>query len=203
MTCTNLDLLKVDLRWQVGAIGLAANIFYVQIQQTIPHPIPDLDVIVDMGQWMTDTMAPMAPHVVVSCDITGANVYQKVGPLWNLLGPALVIFDPQSIGDPLPSGVAGLMVVYTATSKVMGKKYLVGMSELAQTAGLWIGAVMAAMLQSALLWLEPFLSIADPTTVYVPGVWSAKLSGFARFAASVSTRDVPAYQRRRKAGVGT
>jgi hypothetical protein len=95
------------------------------------------------------------------------------------------------------------MTAYTYQSKTQGKKYLPGLSELAQTAGLWVAGVLTAMGTSALAWIGGFDSIADPTSHWYPGVWSAKSLSFQSFAPTVIVRDVPAYQRRRKAGVGT
>jgi len=204
MPFTHLDIMKVDLRWQVGAIGIAANVFQARMTQATPHNVDDLTVLVDAGAWMTAIMEPMEPHIVVDVDVMGCNVYKKVGPLWNLVGPAPVIFTSASINDPLPSGVAALVTAYTAISKVVGKKYFVGLSEAAQTAGLWVTGVLAAMLQSGIEWISPFLSSdTPPGSAWNPGVWSLKQAGFVTFATALSTRDVPAYQRRRKAGVGT
>lgn len=202
MPFTSLDIAKCDLRWQVGSIGLAVNVFQAMCTQVAPHNLSDLDVVTDMGSWMTDILAPMAPHIVVNCEVLDCNVYKKVGPLWNLVGPAPVIFAPESIGDPLPSGVAALITAYTSTSKVVGKKYLPGLSEVGQTAGLWVVGVLAAMMQSAIVWISAFQSPTDPTSYWVPGLWSLKLGGYTPFATGLSTRDVPAYQRRRKQGVG-
>jgi hypothetical protein len=202
MPVTDADVLKVDLRWQVGSIGLACNIFQARVNQATPHSVPDLDVLASMGDWMTRVLEPMEPHIVVTCDVLDCPVYKKVGNLYNLIGPAPVVFTPGSVGDPLPSGVGALIDAYTLTSKVMGKKYLPGLSEVGQTAGLWVAGVLSAMLASAVEWITPFADLADPTTYYMPGVWSVKLSSFAIFAAHIATKDVPAYQRRRKAGVG-
>lgn len=202
MSFTNGDIAKVDLRYNVGSIGFAVNVFQAVLVQSTPHAIADLDVLTDMGAWITRVLDPMQPHIVVSVDVEDCNVYKKVGPLWNLVGPAPVIFEGLSNGDPLPSGVAALMVAYTDTSKVMGKKYLPGLSEVAQTAGLWVGPVLAAMLQSCLEWVDHFAALSDPTSEWYPGVWSLKAVGFRIFAAHIAARDIPAYQRRRKEGVG-
>lgn len=202
MSFTNNDVVKVDLRWQVGSIGMAANVFQALVVQATPHSISDATVIADMATWMHDFLAPMETHVVVSCEVMECSVYQRVGTAYNLVGTSPVDFTPGSIGDPLPSGVAALMTAYTNTSKVVGKKYLPGLSELAQTAGLWITAVGLAMVQSALIWVTPFSSIGDPPTAYFPGVWSLKLGVLKGFSGAGMVRDVPAYQRRRKQGVG-
>lgn len=203
MSFTSLDICKADLRWQVGSIGFACNVFQAQLAQSVPHAIADLTVLTAVGAWITDILSYMQPHIVVDCVIDVCQVYKKVGLLWNLVGPAPVVFAPASIGDPLPSGVAALVTAYTPISKVIGKKYLVGLSEIAQTAGLWVGPVLAAMLQSGLAWINTFDCDPPSEGRFYPGVWSLKQAGFIGFAAALSTRDVPAYQRRRKAGVGS
>jgi len=203
MSFTNLDIMKADLRWQVGSIGFACNVFQAQLAQATPHAIADLTVLTAVGVWLTDLLAPMAPHIVVDCVIDVCQVYKKIGTLWNLVGPAPVIFTPGSIGDPLPSGVAALVTAYTPTSKVIGKKYFPGLSEVGQTAGLWIGGVLSAMMQSGLVWINTFDCDPPSEGRFYPGVWSLKKVAFVGFAPSLSTRDVPAYQRRRKQGVGT
>jgi len=202
MSFTNGDIAKVCLRWQVGIIGLAVNVFQASLTQATPHTLTTLDAVTELGDWISRILLPMAPHIVVSCDIMDLLVYKKVGALWNLEGPAPYVFTPGSIGDPLPSGVAALIEAYTDTSRVQGKKYFVGLSETGQTAGLWVVGVLSAMLQSAVEWSTSFAGIVDPTGRWYPGVWSLKKGDFRVFVAHVSTKDVPAYQRRRKAGVG-
>jgi hypothetical protein len=197
-----MDIVKCDLRWDVGNIGMAANVFQLLCVQQTPHVLSDVDALIDMADYVTNVLTPMAPHVVVTVDVRDLAVYKKVGALWNLVGNVPIAFTPGSIGDPLPSGVAGLMTAYTDTSKVMGKKYLPGLSETGQTAGLWIANVLSAMLQSGIVWITGFASLNDPLTYWYPGVYSAKTLGFKLFTSAVAVRDVPAYQRRRKQGVG-
>ena len=202
MGFTHLDIAKLDLRWQVGTIGIACNVFQLQCFQSSVEVVPDVDVMTEMGTYMESILTPMAPHIVVSVDVTSLNLYKKQGALWNLVGPCPISFTPSNTDDPEPSGVAALMTAYTAVSKVVGKKYLPGLADTRVTAGLWISAVLAAMLQSGLAWIAPWSMISHTGTSWYPGVWSLKKTGFELFASSIATRDVPAYQRRRKAGVG-
>jgi len=203
MSFTNGDICKVDLRWQVLDIGFAANVFQAFLVQETPHDLSDVTAVTDMAAWITRILAPMEPHVVVTCDVTNILVYKKVGPLWNFVSAAPIVFVPESIGDPLPSGVAALMTAYTDLSRVLGKKYIPGLAEPGQTAGVWIGAVLAAMADSADEWVTHFASLGDPLSEWYPGVYSLKATGFKIFTSEVIVRDIPAYQRRRKAGVGT
>lgn len=202
MSFTQGDVAKLDLRWQVGTIGIACNVFQLQCFQNGVHDVPDVDVLVDMGTYMESILGPMEPHIVVSVDVTGCDLYKKVGDQFNLVGPVPVLFTAESISDPEPSGVAALMVAKTAISRVQGKKYFCGLAENAVEGGLWVAGVLAAMLQSGLNWITPWVMSNDPNTSWFPGVWSTKAGGFSLFATSIATRDVPAYQRRRKAGVG-
>lgn len=202
MSFTSGDICKVDLHWQVGNIGIAANVFQCRLQQVTPHTRSDGDVVSDMALWMHNILLPIAPHVVVNVEATGCSVYKKVGPLYNLVGEVPVDFTPGSAGDPLPSGVAALVTAYTAISKVVGKKYLPGLSEVAQTAGLWVAGVLIAMAEMGVAWVAGFETIGDEDGTWYPGVWSLKEAGFVAFSSAGMARDVPAYQRRRKAGVG-
>lgn len=202
MSFTHMDIVKCDLRWQIGAIGQAANVFQALCVQNSPHTVADSEVLTDMADWLERILEPLEDHVVVSVDTISANIYKKVGPLWNLVGDVAVAFTPGSIGDPLPSGVAALMTAYTETSKVMGKKYVPGLSETGQTAGLWVAGVLAALATSAVQWVSGFVALNDPLTYWYPGVYSTKALAYKIFQGSAMVRDVPAYQRRRKQGVG-
>jgi hypothetical protein len=99
--------------------------------------------------------------------------------------------------------VAALITVYTAISRVQGKKYMPALSEVAASGGVWVAGVISALADCAGEWLTPFLGPSDPTTLYVPGVYSSKTSSFQDFVLETLIKDIPSYQRRRKEGVGT
>lgn len=202
MSFVSGDICKVDLHWYAAGIGFAANVFQAKMLQGTPHTYLDSLVVADMKDWMERLLAPIATHVVVSCDVTGASIYQKVGNLWNLVGTTSVTFTPGSAGDPLPSGVAALITWNTYVSKVQGKKYFPGLSESGQTAGVWVSGVLSALASVAVQWISGFNGLSDSDTHWYPGVWSLKKLAFQSFGTAGQIPDVPAYQRRRKAGVG-
>jgi hypothetical protein len=98
--------------------------------------------------------------------------------------------------------VAALITWNTYVSKVQGKKYFPGMSEGSQTAGLWIATVLSHLASVAVEWISGFNGLTDSDSHWYPGVWSLKTLSFQSFGTSGQIPDVPAYQRRRKAGVG-
>jgi len=203
MTVTNNDILKVDVRYTVSGIGVTANIFQAQVFQVSPHTVTDAYATASMFDWIGRIYLPMVPHIVVTMTDPLVQVYKKVGVFWNLIGSETPTnLDGESIGDPLPSGVALLTTVLTDTSKVQGKKYIGGLSETGITAGLWIATVLTAMGTSAVQWIAQFQDLADEETWYIPGVYSTKAIAFKMFTSAYTVRSVPAYQRRRKSGVG-
>jgi len=77
-----------------------------------------------------------------------------------------------------------------------GKKFWPGFTEAASQAGAWQAAVVANMLPAAAIWVANF----GATSEWIPGAYSLS-TGF-RALIRERVRDVPAYQRRRKQGVG-
>lgn len=201
-TWTNGDIAKVDLTWNAAGIGLSCCIFQCKLVQVTPHAELTADLLLDLTDWMDAILAPIKPHIVVPYLMQGSPVYKRVGILWNYEGSILPDGDGESIGDPLPSGVAALVTVTSGVSRVMSKKYIPGLSEAASTAGLWIAGVLVALGQTGLAWRNGWVGTHMTDTNLFPGVWSLKTGGFQVLQGSAEVADVPAYQRRRKAGVG-
>jgi len=199
---THNDIAKVDLTWTAAGIGMSCCIFQCRLAQGSPHPETEINVMADLCDWMDAILAPIRPHIVVNYIMQGSSVYKRVGLLWNFEGQILPDGSGGSIGDPLPSGVAALVTVSTDVSRVMAKKYWPGFSETGQTAGLWVAGVLTAMANSGLAWAWGYICTHCTDTSLFPGVWSLKTGGFKLLTGAAEVSDVPAYQRRRKAGVG-
>lgn len=202
MGATHNDIVKVDLKWSVTGIGFAANIFQAKLLQDTPHVLSTAEIHDDMDDWMERILDPLAPYVVVSCDVITSPVYVKQGALWNLETTILPAFTGTNMTDPLPSGVAALVTAYTYISKVMGKKYVPGLADDAVLAGAWVANVLSALADMAVEWITGFNSLADATSHWWPGVWSLKTISFQSFQSAAAISDIPSYQRRRKEGVG-
>jgi len=201
-TWTHNDIYKCDLTWNAAGIGLSCCIFQGKLAQGSPHGENAADFLHDLTDYMDAILLPIKPHIVVSYLIQGCPVYKRVGLLWNYEGMILPDGDGGSIGDPLPSGVAALITIGTDVSRVMAKKYLGGLSETGQTAGLWVAGVLTALASTALAWRNGWICTHMTDTSLFPGVWSLKTGGFKLLTGAAEVSDVPAYQRRRKAGVG-
>lgn len=101
--------------------------------------------------------------------------------------------------DPLPAGVALCVTLPTAVLKSRGRKFVPGIAETGTTAGLFTSAVMTDAASFAALISEAWLGASndDPWTFGIV----TELGTFRPFQ-SASVSNVPAYQRRRKQGVG-
>ena len=106
------------------------------------------------------------------------------------------------LAEPLPSGNAALVTAYTAVKRTYGRKFLPGWTEAMSEGDTWTAAAFADLQAFAGEW---FLSVAHPGggNSYA-GVWKVPLVDPAYFVdfVSMNAREIVAYQRRRKPGVG-
>ncbi len=104
-----------------------------------------------------------------------------------------------STDDPLPNGVAGLITLPTSRLKTRGRKFLPGIIETETTASVFTSNVLTAMGNMAIFLSNPQIgTLTDAEILF--GVIDS-LSVFREFVSSIVS-NIPAYQRRRKQGVG-
>lgn len=103
-------------------------------------------------------------------------------------------------GDALPTGVAGLITMPTARLKTRGRKFFPGFAEVNTTNGLFAGDAITDLTAAAAYLSSTFLGdfSGDP---YAWGVVGSDSLFWPFLSAIVS--NIPAYQRRRKQGVGS
>lgn len=102
--------------------------------------------------------------------------------------------------DPLPNGVAGLVTLSTAQSKVRGRKFLAGIAENLTSGSVFTGSTVLFLANFGVGLLTAFTG-STSGNLWVWGV-PTSTGGFQRFTAAQTT-NIPAYQRRRKQGVGS
>jgi hypothetical protein len=89
----------------------------------------------------------------------------------------------------------------TVDPDVSGKKFLPGLTEAANSDGLLINATVLAMLAFAEDWSTPFVG-SESGADWTPGIWSPTETALFQENENYSATAIPAYQRRRKRGVG-
>lgn len=102
-------------------------------------------------------------------------------------------------GDPLPPGVALLVTFPTNQLKTRGRKFIPGLAEVQTTGGLFSGSVLTQAAAYAAAIAAGFIGGVSG----VPSIFGVvdKLGMFKTFTGGIVST-VPAYQRRRKQGVG-
>ncbi len=147
------------------------------------------------------TWADLAPEVSV-CDYGQIDVLNNDGTVNRSLGTFVVDIEGGiSLAEVMPAAVAAFLMAETALPKVRGRKYLPGLAEGTIADGIFNAGAITTL--SALL--VYYLASFSPGTglSFVPGVLSRSLEYFVAFNAAGLVNDVPAYQRRRKPGVGS
>ncbi|MCK5308986.1 MAG: hypothetical protein KAJ73_10265 [Zetaproteobacteria bacterium] len=196
------DVLRIVavLAWLDGDI--LQNVFNAQVVGT-GGPYDDSDIVDDMRLWCTD----MYTHFLgqMSDEIDGAEVrvykYDSGDADWDEVGIDQWGFNPTNTGEQLPRGVSLLINLKTVDPDVSGKKYLGAMGEAQVTDGLFTAAEITRAAAFGAEWLTPFTGSASSADID-PGVWSVKNGQFFVAANTLIIPSIPAYQRRRKQGVG-
>lgn len=198
MTIVTDDLCRVTARmlWQstVTMIGT----FYAAMAG---GPVTDGDAVADLAEWVDrvyDTMDVLLSDDLVFVDLIIDKVLPTPSHLDTVPWPTMT--NGGAAGDPLPSGVAGLVSFSTQVFRRRGRKYIGGMAEAQLLGGLWTSSCLTAM---ATFGSEAGTTFAGVNSgeLWVPVVFSVLDETVGVITASVA-HAVPAYQRRRRPGVG-
>ena len=202
MAITTGDILRLVISqvWNDG--NIMNNVFAAQIVGGGgPWDAGDvLDDLEDYADTMYTNISALVADPVDSNEVFG-YVWDAINGDWDLFGSepwAQVFNDP---GNELPRGVAGFLKAPTTDPDVQGRKYIGGPTELSLTIGLWNAPYLAALVLFGGDWIAPYIGALTGATI-TPGVWSVKNQTFHEFENEVSVVTIPAYQRRRKRGVG-
>lgn len=202
MSLTIGDILKVVavLQWTDGDI--AQNVFSTVITGS-GGPFDEADVVDDMLDWVEAMYLNIVDRV--SDELDGSEIrvyiYDSVDEDYDEIGSAVWTFNPTDVNSQSPRGVAGLLNCKTADADVNGKKYLPGSTEAGVDEGLWSTGELLDYAAFAVDWVTGFVGATSGASFF-PGVWSPTNLAYYAMSGTVIIPTIPAYQRRRKQGVG-
>lgn len=160
----------------------------------------DQDFMSDMADWLDtayqELVGDLHPGLLFQT-VDGFNVSAKE-PLPSLPWPSL--HGGTSGGDLMATGVALVTLFHTLKSRVIGRKFIGGLTETALVGGNWASGVVS----NAVSWT--LLIAAGPTMTTWGGTVSFVIYdklGVPRLPIRFVANGTPAYQRRRRAGVGS
>jgi len=200
MTVTSGDILKIVLEYVYPGAGTALNIFTYFYGGEDAEDTDVMDVLETFfdDEWGSkwEDIAPSTATI----DNLQAVIVDNTGTTIRDLGFRL-IDRPGNLGaEPTPAAAAAYLQGNTIVPQVRGSKYIPALSENAVTDGILNAGAVAQML----LLLGDYLQdvVVTPGNVLRPGVLSKREGGFLSFETGGVFSDIPAYQRRRKVGVG-
>lgn len=202
MSITDGTILRmvVTILWTDG--NIMQNIFNAVVTGG-GAPWDPADIVEDAISWAEDMYYNLTALTSNECDGSQVQVYEydAIDDDWDEVGSGAFFWNPAYGEHELPRGVAALINLKTTDPDVSGKKYVGGLTEGSSDAGLWGTTTIAALASFAVDWYADFVG-TDSGATWTPGIWSVVDTVFRAAISHVVIPLIPAYQRRRKRGVG-
>lgn len=195
------DVLRCACTWRFASAADIVNVVDLRPNELVGSAL-DSDVIQGVGQWFNTVYADGGITGLMS----SLNVHQDIA-IYNLTDDypvgytgRLPVLDGEGVAEALPTGVSALLTFRTAVSRRLGRKYLPPFTIDQLDDGRWGAGTMTVLAAVA---VDYRLSVAVGEDFELQYVVRASASAASNVASSAIVRDVPAYQRRRKIGVGS
>lgn len=202
MSVSTGDILRIvaTMVWTDG--NVMQNVFNAVISGA-GGPWDNEDVIGDALTWIETVYGNLTSWTVDEVD--GSQIqgykYDAVGDDWDEFASENWVWDPADNTEQLPRGAAALINLKTEDPDVSGKKYFGGATENSLVDGLWHSGYVTVLIAAGVDWVADFVG-SETGASWAPGVWSPTNKAFYNAGTVMVIPFVPAYQRRRKRGVG-
>lgn len=195
MTVFANDVIRITHNMNLIGSGVISNVYHFKNMSGLT--LSSNEVLADVEDWLTGLVSELDDFMVAPLYFVDYKVYNvtKDTPVGSGASPGV---NGTVSTDELPSGVAALITLDTGVKKTIGKKFYGGCAEAQTLDGNWTAAMML-ILESLMDYLYDTQTLN--THEWLPGSWNNILNTFAPFISAI-VRSIPAYQRRRKAGVG-
>jgi hypothetical protein len=176
------------------------NVFTAMLSDGTTLDVEDMKD--DLAAWVEAIYTPLLgsfPTNLVFVDLDYYNLTTDT-PLGTGSWPALTA-GTGATTDIVGSGVCAVITAFTYVVRAHGRKFFGPLVDAALENGELNGAMMTALAGILATWITPFVGTTSGRA-WAPGIWNRTLSVFRNFRDAV-VRNVPGYQRRRKANVGS
>lgn len=202
MTVLNGGIVRVACRLYYGQDDIV-NVFHLMVLQDTSNA----DVMTGVGEWAEEFYSPI--EGVLHQGVGFGDI--KIDEVEWLAGKEVIVQNIGIIGwptlttgtasgDPLPSAVSALITLRTAGVRTLGRKFIGRSVEGLHDASGWVSAAVTSLANAADVMLSGFAD--SNTNQWTPVVHSLRAGDWLTFISYV-IRNVAAYQRRRKPGVGS
>lgn len=198
MTISDGDILRVSAVLARGGSDAIVNVYHVEA--TDVDPLLQDGLRQDLQDWMEAIYGLINTRIPISVSYEQIEIFNVTDGGPEPTEPWLTLTLGTAAGDEIPDGVSALSIGRTGVSKVLGKKFWPIFTENQLTDGLFDGVTTTQVAVAAAEWITPFTGAT--LGEWTPGVWSRGVASFRPFI-SADGNNIPAYQRRRKRGVGS
>lgn len=177
------------------------NVFY--FESAFQADQDDDDVVAAVETWVEALYTTIDD--LLSDELTMGDVevykYDSGQTRWDLIGTADPSVTFAATSEMLPHGVSALVRAYTTNPRVISRKYIGGLTEGAQEDGVWNAAALSALADFGNAWDNT--SQVTVNNLLAPACWSTKVNDVYGLNDTEIALANPAYQRRRRPGVGS
>lgn len=196
------EIVRATISYLIQNGSVAQNVLHWILTN---EDVADGTVLDAIAGWITtDFGAEWADMGSDECTMTEveADIVQIGGTVDRNIGTETLDIDGELPSSVLPAANALYLQANCLPAGVFGRKYIPGLQEAGVAAGLWVGSTLT---DGAAMLADYMDTIVVPVIggILVPGVPSSKTSAFEPFTGVGFLDTVPAYQRRRKPGVGS
>lgn len=200
---TIIDGAKLKLAQEINMPDgvIAMNIFYFRADFTSEQT--EADVLTAFTAWVEGVYNEVVNEIsdqVSLGDLTG-YVYNTLLDQWDNIGSATPTKVGTEVTDMLPHGVAALVRAYSTNPRSIARKYIPGFGEDQQTDGTWVAGALTTLAAFGDAWST--LTVLSAGNVLHPGVFDTTLKIVHILTGTEVVLVEPAYQRRRRPGVGS
>lgn len=195
------EIIRGVLSYSHPAGSIAQNVFTWELQD---EDVSDAGILTAIEDWVDTEWDPIWSQSAdsnVLLFLLEVDVLTTAGLVERNIGEA-VLDDPGLIaGDVTAAATSGFFQMDTERAKTYGRKYTPGIAQGAVDEGILDAATLALLLQMLIVATTDI--DAGVAGILAAGVLSRVTSTFQEATGSGYATDVPAYQRRRKPGVGS
>lgn len=178
---------------------VALNVFY--FWPTFAEGQADDVVAAAIETWI-ETLFDQIDQILANDSVLGSlYVYVHGAGEWDLVATQAPTKAFTSAQEILPHGTAALVRAYTDNPRVIGRKYIPGLTEQAMVTGAWNSTVLTALAAYAARWVAS-QTVSTGNTL-APAVWSTVDLELYLLSGDTVVPAYPAYQRRRRPGAGS
>lgn len=196
-------ILRIALSYLMPEDVIAQSILYAVLSGGSP-PYDEDDALDDIHTYVDLILTEWGSLAADSVESSLIQVYEydAIDEDWDEVGVRVPTIDGGVASDMLPHGVAAFCQARSLDPDVSGSKYWPGLTEVSQTEGRWTSGVVLGIADIAAAWVAGDIG-AETGALITAGVWSVVEANFHPFNGVIVVNALPAYQRRRKPGVGS